>query len=390
LSTKTFLLTGGRAPATLELARHLHAHGHRVLMAESIPSYLCQRSTAVAASFQVPAPRYDPDGFIRSLQEILKKEKVDILLPTSEEIFTVAKGRKQLSPYSFVWTESLDKLLSLHNKWSFYQIASDRNFPVPKTWQVQSMSELEQLIAEIPKEIKLILKPCYSRFATHVIYYFHRHEPLPTIPVSSENPWIVQEWIEGKQICTYGISYKGKLLAHAAYQTAFTAGNGAGISFTPDPRTELRRLVQEIVKEICFTGQISFDWIESSEGIMKLIECNPRLTSGIHLFDTRDRLDRIFTQPEEASVLTSHPNRKSMIGLAMWSHGLPSVRSLSRFRQWLHILVTHRDVLFRIKDPLPFFYQGKSLLYLWRESRRLSISMLEASTHDIEWNGERR
>ena len=48
-----------------------------------------------------------------------------------------------------------------------------------------------------------------------------------------------------------------------------------------------------------------------------------------------------------------------------------------------------KDVMFDFKDPLPFLLQFKSLLAYLKLAREKNISPLEASTFDIEWNGER-
>jgi short-subunit dehydrogenase involved in D-alanine esterification of teichoic acids len=53
------LLTGGRAPVTLDLARAFHRAGHTVFMAESLRGHLSQPSNAVKAHFVVPAPRQE-------------------------------------------------------------------------------------------------------------------------------------------------------------------------------------------------------------------------------------------------------------------------------------------------------------------------------------------
>ncbi len=81
---------------TLELARLFARAGHRVLMAESLPWHLSRLARAVAANFRVPPPRQDPAGFTRALAEIARREGVDLLVPTCEEIYTVARGRAEL------------------------------------------------------------------------------------------------------------------------------------------------------------------------------------------------------------------------------------------------------------------------------------------------------
>src|SRR5512140_1701805 len=90
------LLTGGRAPATLELARLFHRSGHRVFVAESLRGHLSAPSRAVNGNFVVPPPRQDTEGFIKALRGIIAAQHIDLLIPTCEEIFYVSKGLHEL------------------------------------------------------------------------------------------------------------------------------------------------------------------------------------------------------------------------------------------------------------------------------------------------------
>ena len=56
---KNILLTGGRSMIALEMARLLHASGHRVIVAETDPWHVCRFSNAIsnAILFLVPGSR---------------------------------------------------------------------------------------------------------------------------------------------------------------------------------------------------------------------------------------------------------------------------------------------------------------------------------------------
>ncbi|RAL24487.1 ATP-grasp domain-containing protein [Thermoflavimicrobium daqui] len=387
MSTKTFLLTGGRAPATLDLARLLASAGHRVLLVESFKHAFCRASRAVTQTFLVPSPRFEEEAFLSALQKIVLAENVDVLIPTSEEIFVVARGLNKLAPHTYVWVEPFEILHSLHSKWELFQLAKQYNYLVPKTWKVTSLKEIQEIQKNQIDKTQFILKPVYSRFSAHVHVISNEKNSLPQININPENPWILQEFIEGNQVCTYGLAYRGKLLAHVAYRTTFTAGRGASITFAPYRNDKLIKLVQKWVEMMSFTGQISFDWMETTRNELFLIECNPRLTSGIHLFHQDDGLANLFIDPVSASFILPKSSPK-MISLAMLTYGLRSVRSLFDFKQWAKTFLGSQDVIFRWNDPLPYFYQGLSLFSLWRMSRCLGISMIEATTYDMEWNGE--
>ncbi|MBA4493399.1 carbamoylphosphate synthase large subunit [Paenactinomyces guangxiensis] len=385
---KTFLLTGGRAPCTLELARLLYHAGHRVIVAESLRHHLCRFSRAVARNVHVPPPRQDPDGFLSSLAEIVNQEKVNVLIPTCEEVFTLARGSGRFPDHCRVWVEPIERLTPLHNKWTFIQEAGELGLQTPMTWMAASHSKLTEILRNINGKFPIILKPVYSRFAAEVYLLRHPAQPCPALSVSPEKPWIVQEWIDGRQICTYSLAFEGKLIAHCAYRTTFTAGKGSSILFTPIEHPQLLKHVEEWMASKKYTGQFSFDWIETAEGKLYPIECNPRATSGIHCFGESDRLDQAFARPETASLILPQAGVQRMLSLAMWSYGLFSVRSFSQWRNWIKSLLAAQDVVFRWRDPLPFICQFLLLIYFWKQSRRHQISMLEASTYDIEWNGE--
>ncbi|MGE0616921.1 MAG: carbamoylphosphate synthase large subunit [Bacteriovoracia bacterium] len=382
----TILLTGGRAPATLDMCRYLHRLGHRVLVAESQAQHLCLTSRAVARAFAVTAPNQDLARFVADLEEIIRAEKVDLLIPTCEEVFAISRGLPTLSQATRVLGDSIDVLDRLHNKWEFNQRATAHGLGVPKSQVASSMDELTQLAGS---RRPLVIKPAYSRFASKTLI-LHEGDPLPLLAdIRPSYPYVIQEFMAGQEYCTYGVCQSGELLAHAIYSHDFTAGKGAGICFEAIEKPAILAWVREFVKREKFTGQIAFDFIESAPGQVCALECNPRTTSGVHLFAPDDRLDlRWLGQSTE--FVQPKPGSLGRIGLAMWLYGLPSVRTWSTLANWIRIMLRAREVVFDFADPLPFFHQFYCYFSFWRQSVRLGIPILEASTHDIEWNGNRK
>ncbi|AZK45156.1 hypothetical protein EIM92_02215 [Paenibacillus lentus] len=404
------LLTGGRAPATLDLARQLAAAGHQVYMAESCPAHLCVHSRAIVRNYDVPKPNEDPDGYISALQEIILQEKIDGLIPTCEEIFFVARGLERLSQHCLVFTDSLNKLRRLHSKWDFIGRAREFGLLAPTTSLLTSQEDVKAALA-VPG--KWVFKPVYSRFGAKVFVVQTRaastvakgernKEPdKAEIPdetevlekmkhLSPQQPWVAQQFMEGTAYCSYSIAKQGKLTAHAVYPVRFTAGPGACISFEAVHHPDIDRWVEHFVSAEQFTGQISFDFIVTDDGQVYPIECNPRATSGLHLFRAEDRIDQAFFHHEEGAeqIITPRPGRKAIISLAMLSYGLRSIRSWFKFKEWLRLFMGGKDVVFRFRDPQPFLQQFKLLWWNAKVSRQQHISILEASTNDIEWNGE--
>ena len=73
---------------------------------------------------------------------------------------------------------------------------------------------------------------------------------------------------------------------------------------------------------------------------------------------------------------------------AMLIYALPAAFKKNNLRQWMNTFFTSNDVILNFKDPLPFLLQFRSLLSYLKLARQKGISPLEASTFDIEWNGE--
>lgn len=411
-SPQTILLTGGRAPATLDLARQFAAAGHRVLVADSLKHQLCSQSRAVAHNFLVPAARSHPTQYIKALQHIIITHQVDWLIPTCEEIFYIAAGLDHLNSLCTVFSEPLEKLEKLHNKWTFIQTVKAMNLPAPQTWRLESKKDLENVLKEqtLQAELgdnpktnssqKLVLKPVYSRFASQV-----RILPLSTseakqaslvakrvLPTPS-TPWVAQTFITGQQYCIYGIAHQGTLTAFAAYPTLFTAGPGSCIYFQSVTHLGLLAWMQAFVTAQRFTGQIAFDIIETSDQVLYPLECNPRSISAIHLFTPQDNLPQAFLSPPSVAErnqrpLSPSPDSPAAIALAMLLYGLPSALATQRLRLWLHAFAQAKDVIFQANDPLPALHVIVVLLQFVRMSLQQKQSLQRVSTQDIEWDGE--
>lgn len=387
--TRSFLITGGRAPSALDLARQLHASGHRVIVAESQAYPIAKASRAVEKTYLTPKPNQDYRGFIAALEKIIQDEKIDDLIPTCEESFYVSRGKKDLEKLCRVWTDDHMKMKRLHDKWAFNRWVSELGMVSLRTALCHSRESMKRAIeAELEKNPHVVVKPSFSRFASKT-FVLARGNKLPEVAEpSSVNPWIVQEAATGSEFCSYSVAYEGKLIAHSVYSHEFTAGKGAGICFENEMIPEIEKWVSDFVEKIGYTGQIAFDFMCTSSGRLVPLECNPRATSGIHLFGGTKTLASALADPDQVTApARPHPKAKGMIAAAMFLYGIIQITSPRRFLKFLQILIFSREVLFRFEDPLPFFYQFMSLFHFWRESLGSGKTMMEVSTQDIEWNG---
>jgi hypothetical protein len=383
------LLTGGRAPVALELARAFYRAGHTVFMAESLRGHLSQPSSAIKANFVVPAPRQETGAFLVVLKNIIEQNQIDLLIPTCEEVFHIAKGLGTLP--CRVFTEPLEKLDLFHNKWNFAVNASERGLRVPDTMLIQNQDDLLHAYAQWGG---LVLKPVYSRFASRTLILPLFRDTMSTLTFGEM--WVAQEFIAGQQFCTYSVCQNGRITAHATYPTIFTAGQGATIAFQHVEHPAIFNWVRKFVAMFSVTGQMSFDFIQSTDGEVYALECNPRATSGVHLLASHPQFVESFFDPSmhsasvqrtEMNCVTPLENNSQMHAFAMLMYGLPESFRKNRLKQWVKTFFASDDVILDAKDPQPFLLQFRSLLFYLKLAREKGISLLEASTFDIEWNG---
>ena len=376
------LLTGGRAPAALELARVFHNAGHTVFMAESLRGHLSQPSNAIRKNFLVPPPRQQTSAFLDALKSIIVENKIDLLIPTCEEVFYVAMGRDQLP--CVVFAESIKKLNDLHNKWNFIVNAVGHGLYAPETILVNNQDDMLHAYSHWRE---LVIKPVYSRFAGQTLILPSLKQALAALALNSKSRWVAQEYIKGTQICTYSVCLNGRITAHTTYPSTFTAGQGAAIVFKHTNHPAIFKWVKTFVEKNTFTGQIAFDFIETPNGQLYALECNPRATSGVHLLASHPNFVEAFLNPNILCV-NRVKDHSYMLATAMLVYGFPKSLKNNQLAAWAKTFFTSDDVILDFKDPMPFIMQFRSILAYVSLARKEKITALEASTFDIEWNGE--
>lgn len=374
---KKVLLTGGRAPVTLELAR-LFAHaGHEVYVADSFSSQLTKASNGVKEAFTVHSPVHHFTSFIADLLKIVQERQIDLILPTCEEVFYVAKGKSVLEKYCNVFCPDLTYLLKLHQKYEFIKLVEEKGLLAPRSVFITSKEELPSAWEKIGEEA--VLKPVFSRFGSHITSFDKTSIPKLNFP---NGEYVVQKKISGQPICSYSVLLEGEIVAHTQYKVEFSAGNSAAIHFRHIEHSKIENWIRTFFDGEKVTGQFAFDFIETENGEIFPLECNPRATSGVHLFSGLPLPSSFLGEKKELLKPSLQTNR--MIALAMLIYGWRN----KGLRKWLKAMHQSKDVIWSWRDKKPFFYQFYSYIAILKLSRTIRKSPLEATTFDIEWNGD--
>lgn len=373
----TVLLTLGRLPKGLELARCLHEAGHRVLVADPFSLHLCKPSRAVSRSFKVPAPATDQSGFLSALADIVRREGVDLVIPVSEEVLHAARLSAHLTCDAIVLCPPFEALLELHDKQAFPQRVAAAGLRAPETvlGDDPTASALMQTGPTVAK----------GRFGcSGAKLAFHAQGA--TLPGAQANAdWVVQRRVEGREVCTQAFCRDGQLLGHVTYRGLIHSGTVA-VCFEQIDAPEIEAWTRQFVAHIGYTGFIAFDFIVDEAGTPFVLECNPRLTSGIHFFDHAS-LATAVCDPTSNQPIELKPQKRFQEGHTALTQAYSQILRPRTYWATLKTMGSARDVLWSSRDPLVFPLMTPMSWPVLKQVLFEGRNFGEAATLDIEWTG---
>lgn len=352
MTAKKILLTGGRAPAVLDMARQFHEFGHEVYVAESTHIHFCKSSFAVKHSFKVPHPVTHEAEYIAALVDICNEYRIDIVMPNYMEIYPIAREKEKFPAHTRVFCDDIKVIDLLNNKKKFMALCESIGVRTPKT---RIIADQEVYFAEVRAGRMIyphILKSVYCAGGMKTLTIRSAEQALEQ-PL--ETPFLLQEFIEGRIWSTYGIAHEGRLTCHAGYYPWYTyRENGGAVCFQAHDNPALLAFIQRLVTATHFTGQLGFDVMEHPDGTLYAIECNPRITSGVHLMRGCVNLLAKIDDPQAIFEVVSHTEPLQLTFASMLT--IMRTQKHSDFKTWLYYLLCSKDVVLNWNDPGPAFF----------------------------------
>ena len=379
--SKTILVTGARAPVALHLARLFHGAGHRVVLADSFRLPMARATRFKHGYERLPSPRVNFPRYATAVGELVRRRAVDLVIPTCEEVFYLAAARDVRNIDIPLFAPSFDLLARAHNKATFATLATGLGADPPRTILLECAGALRDLPA--PADT-LVFKPAWSRFGSRVLVRPDATR-LATVSPSAADPWVAQDYLPGDEISACAIAAGGALAAFQAYRPTYRVGSGAGVAFEPVDNPVAREFAGGLAARLAWTGQISFDFRHDAEGALRVIECNPRATSGLHFFEAGDGLVEAILNGAPATASGQAP---MTLPLAMLAYGLPHALRHRGLRRWLLDFRGMRDISAWPGDRGMFAPQLLALGEIIIRAARRRTGLVEAAVRDIEWDGE--
>ena len=350
---KTVLISGGKMTKALHLARAFHRAGHRVILVEAEKYRLTGHrfSRAVDRFYTVPSSG-DP-GYASALVEIVRRESVDVYIPVCSPASALhdAQAKAELSEYCEVLHPDPQTLTTLDDKFAFSTAAQELDLPVPDAHRI---SDPEQVLSfdfdghDPPYILKSIAYDPIRRLdLTPLPQSDHEQSRafVAALPISDDNPWIMQSFVAGQEYCTHSTVRDGQVQLHCCCESSASQLNYEMVEVP-----EIEQWVKRFVGDLKLTGQASFDFIRRPDGRIYAIECNPRTHSAITMFYDHPRVAAAYL---ESDVDTVTPTADSRPTYWLYHELWRLLRHPERTRT-LRRIARGKEAIFASDDPLPF------------------------------------
>ena len=352
---RTVLLSGGKMTKSVALARAFHRAGHRVVLVEPKRyRWTGHRFSNCVDAFHVVPPPDHPE-YVAALAAIVDAEGVDVYVPVSSPLSSryEAEAAQGITDRCEVVHVDADTIATLDDKDAFAESAESIGLTVPETHRITDPEQVVDFDFDAHPDRSYVLKsipydPVQRLDMTKLPMSTPKEtaEHVRTLPISDEQPWILQEFVEGQEYCTHGTVRDGVLQVWACCRSS-----ASQLNYEMVERPDIEKWVRTYVESLGLTGQVSFDFIVDHDGRAVAIECNPRTHSAITMFyDHPDLALAYLDDGVETLVPLAESRPTYWWHMELWRMITDPRRAPERIRE----IRRGREALLDPHDPLPF------------------------------------
>lgn len=382
------LVTTSRMPFAVDEIHKLGETGNVVTAADTFAASPGSHSRFAHRHVETPAPTQQSEQFVDAVAGLIGEYDIDWLLPAFEEVFYLAAHRDRLGGDAELFFPDFDTLLRVHDKVTFAQLCRDLDLPVAETVTVTSRDQLDEALGRWDH---WFARAAFGRGGLDIVTNtgpLAEQTSAADIDPSEDNPWLIQEFLQGTDRCSWSVVHHGEVVLHSTYQHPLTIDDRGGIVFESVTPPETLDAAQRIARELNWHGQISFDYLVTEDGTHHMVECNPRPTAGCTVA-TAEELDAALFSPSDRPVVVP-AGRKKMIAAAVLRDAL---RHPSRARADLEAAKGAGGVYSQEHDHLPLLYSALSLQHVLQYRKEVGVDrhqhedLVAAQFFDVQYDG---
>ncbi|MEM6979705.1 MAG: hypothetical protein AAF539_08535, partial [Planctomycetota bacterium] len=306
MTGKTVLISGGKMTKSLQLARSMKRAGARVLLCETSDYAITahQFSNCVDAFWITPDP--DDPGYAKSLRDIVVFESVDMYIPVCSPVASISDShaRRELDSLCDVVHPSPETIDMLDDKFQLARAAQAIGLGACESFRISDPSQVTDFDFAAYRRPFILKSIVYDSVRRLDLTRLPRQTAAETaafvqrLPISNSKPWVLQEFIPGKEFCTHSTVRDGQLKLHVCCESSASQVNYESVD-----EPEIEAWVHRFVSHYRLTGQISFDFIRADDdGRLYVIECNPRTHSAITAFHDHPDVAHAYVASQKQQV----------------------------------------------------------------------------------------
>ena len=383
------LATTARMPFAVDEIHKLGKEmGHYVVATDTFNESPGLHSSGVGKKVITAPPTQQPDAFVDDVAAILDGQDIDIVLPMFEEVFYLAANRTKLQEGRDVtlFFPELDPLLEVNDKTTFADLCKRLGLPVAETIVCTTP---EEIVAATQRWEHWFARASFGRGGLDIITNtgpLAGETAVEDITPTPEDPWLVQQFLQGTDRCSWSVVHDGEVVLHSCYEHPLAVDNRGGIVFESVDTDASLAAVQKITKELNWTGQISMDYLVTDDGTHYMVECNPRPTAGCTIA-TAEELDAALFDPKGLVVVP--PGRKKQIKAAVLRDAIMHPK---KAKADFAAAKGAGGVYIQEHDALPLIYSALSLRHVlaYRKAagkERSKEQLIAAQFFDVLYDG---
>jgi len=367
------LVTGGRTAIALQLCRALRHAGAVVFAGDAMASSITRFSRATRGFIRLPRPADDVAAYVNAVGGAADAHRIDAVIPTGEERLWLALAHESghRLPVRAVGAQPIDMLARLHDKLYVQSLVHAAGL-TPVETHVATPSAIDAVIAA---HGAAVVKPRGERFGRGVAFI----ERGSTVPDDLTHA-VVQPRLGGEERCGFVLAHEGVVCAAAVYCPRWRFPHGPSFCFEvkdDEGDVALRAAMSTFVAHHGLSGAFGFDAFITG-GDVRIIECNPRFTSGVHMLRDDVLVDAL------EGVSTAQATRAgAMVLPAMVCCARVDARG--SLRRLARDLLRFDDVTWSWTDPLPALAAPLVVAELVAIARRDGVPARFATSRGLAW-----
>jgi predicted ATP-grasp superfamily ATP-dependent carboligase len=289
MSSDVFL-TDAHWRKSLAAVRALGVNGIRVTAGESTRLATAAFSRYCHRTIAYPSPLFNPADFVYFLLRELSRHSYQMLLPMEDETtFLISKFHSEFSRRTYLPIPSFEKLQFANRKDKILKLAEDKGIPIPKTWYIDDITQLNDLKASLPYPV--VIKPKKSAGAVGVSYPKNADELIKQyLTIHQRFPYpLIQERIPSHGN-GYGASFlmgeSGDVKASFVHKRLreYPVTGGASTLRESVRHDDVRDMAHTLLKALDWFGVAMVEFkMDPRDNIPKLMEINPRFWGSLSL-----------------------------------------------------------------------------------------------------------